>query len=157
MPHPVAISPHEVETLRASWVTAKTLAAPDRSGGEAMSAVSLFFGPGQGHARHNHPGSEQIIFLIAGEAEMMIEFTEGQPETRVIRAGDLVHIPRGAFHSTFNVGWEPVRILAVYAPPGPESAMRGSPEFEILPVGSGGGPGVGAGVLGGAARTGSTA
>ena len=129
---PVAISPHEVETIRASWVTAKTLAGPGLSGGEAMSAVSLFFDPGKGHARHNHPDSEQIIFLIAGEAEMMIEFTEGQPEKRLMRAGDLAHIPRGAFHSTFNVGWEPVRILAVYSPTGPESAMRGSAEFEIL-------------------------
>ena len=133
---PVAVDPHEVDTIIASWVTAKVLCEPGVTGPAAMSAVSLFFDPGQGHARHNHPDSEQIIYVISGEAEMMIEHAEGQPETRRVRAGSCVHIPRGAFHSTFAAGWEPVRILAVYSPPGPESAMRHSPEFTVLAPGT---------------------
>ena len=133
---PVATDPHEVETIMASWVTAKVLCDPAVTGPAAMSAVSLFFDPGQGHARHNHPDSEQIIFVVSGEAEMMIEHQEGQPSTRTIRAGSVVHIPRGAYHSTFATGWEPVRILAVYSPPGPEAAMRGSPEFRVLAPGT---------------------
>ena len=133
---PVATDPHEVETIMASWVTAKVLCDPAVTGPAAMSAVSLFFDPGQGHARHNHPDSEQIIFVVSGEAEMMIEHQEGQPSTRTIRAGSVVHIPRGAYHSTFATGWEPVRILAVYSPPGPETAMRSSPEFRVLPAGT---------------------
>jgi len=130
---PVAVDPHEVDTIMASWVTAKIMFDPKTTGPAAMSAVSLFFDPGQGHARHNHPDNEQIIFVVSGEADMMIEHTEGQPQTRKIRAGSCVHIPRGAYHSTFCTGWEPVRILAVYSPPGPESAMRDSPEFKTLP------------------------
>ena len=46
--------------------------------------------------------------MIAGRAEMMIEYEEGKPSKRVISAGDLVVIPKGAYHSTFSVGWEPV-------------------------------------------------
>jgi oxalate decarboxylase/phosphoglucose isomerase-like protein (cupin superfamily) len=131
----VAVSPTEVETIMAGWVTGKILAEPALNGMRHFSAVSIYFQPGKGHARHNHPESEQLIFLVAGEAEMMIEFEEGKPEFKTIRAGDLVSIPKGAYHSTFNTGWEPVRILAVYSPPGPEAAMRNSPEFHVIPAG----------------------
>ena len=77
-----------------------------------MSAVSIYFDCGQGHERHNHALSDQLIYVISGEAEMMIEFEEGQPKAQKIRSGDLVTIPKGAYHSTFNVGWEPVRYLS---------------------------------------------
>ena len=131
----VAMRPAEVDTIISDWVTAKILADPSTTEGKHMSAVSIFFNPGQGHARHNHPESEQIIFMIAGEAEMMIEDEAGTPHKQTITAGDLVHIPRGAHHSTFNIGWEPVRILAIYSPPGPEAAMRESSDFRIVPAG----------------------
>ncbi len=135
-PHPpTAVDPHEVETMMAPWVTAKVLCGPGITGPAAMSAVSLFFDPGQGHARHNHPDNEQIIFVVSGEAEMMIEHIEGQPSMRTIRAGSCVHIPKGAYHSTFATGWEPVRILAVYSPPGPEQAMREGAEFTVVAPG----------------------
>jgi oxalate decarboxylase/phosphoglucose isomerase-like protein (cupin superfamily) len=129
------VSPNDAETIQSSWVTAKIMASPATSGAEQMSAVSLYFDPGQGHARHNHPGSEQLIFVIAGEGEMMIEDEAGRPVKTAIGAGSLVTIPRGAFHSTFNTGWEPLRILAVYAPHGPETAMRSSAEFTVLAPG----------------------
>lgn len=129
------ISPRDAETIVSSWVTAKIMASPDVSGAEKMSAVSLYFNPGHGHARHNHPASEQLIFVIGGEGEMMIEDDAGQPIKTAIGPGSLVTIPRGAFHSTFNTGWEPLRIFAVYSPAGPEAAMRNSEEFVVLDPG----------------------
>ena len=127
----VAVAPDEVETIMADWVTAKVMCDPRKNEGGQMSAVYLFFEPGQGHARHNHPDSEQIIFVVSGEGEMMIEYEQGTPVTKKITSGSTVFIPKGAFHSTFNTGWEPIRILAVYSPPGPEAAMRDSAEFEL--------------------------
>ena len=129
------ISPRETETIVSSWVTAKILASSDVSGAEKMSAVSLYFNPGQGHARHNHPASEQLIFVIGGEGEMMIEDDAGRLVKTAIGPGSLVTIPRGAFHSTFNTSWEPLRILAVYSPAGPEEAMRSADEFTVLAPG----------------------
>jgi oxalate decarboxylase/phosphoglucose isomerase-like protein (cupin superfamily) len=129
------IEPREAETIVSSWVTAKIMASPDVSGAEKMSAVSLYFNPGQGHARHNHPVSEQLIYVIGGEGEMMIEDDAGRPVKTAIGPGSLVTIPRGAFHSTFNTGWEPLRILAIYSPTGPEEAMRVSDEFMVLAPG----------------------
>ena len=130
----VAVSPSDVETLISPWVVGKVLAEPALSGVHSLSAVSIYFDPGQGHARHCHTASDQLIYMLSGEAEMMIEFVEGEPQTRTIRGGDMVSIPKGAFHSTFNFGWEPVRILAVYSPAGPEAAMRHSAEFRSLPA-----------------------
>ena len=128
----VAIKPSEIETLASDWVTAKILCDERSTGSAGMSAVTIFFAPGKGHARHNHPEADQIIYVIAGQGEMMIEFEEGRPATQTITAGDLVYIPKGAYHSTFNTGWEPIRILAVYSPAGPESYMRESPEFHTV-------------------------
>ena len=130
------VSPRDAETIVSSWVTAKIMASPEVSGAEKMSAVSLYFNPGQGHARHNHPAAEQLIFVVGGEGEMMIEDDAGQPVKTAIGPGSLVTIPRGAFHSTFNTGWEPLRILAVYSPAGPEAAMRHSEEFVVLAPGA---------------------
>lgn len=132
---PVAVSPHEVESIVSDWVVGKILSEPAITGVSSLSAVSIYFDPGQGHTRHHHTEADQLIFVISGEAEMMIEFTEGQPEYRLIRTGDLVTIPKNAFHSTMNNSWEPVKILAVYSPAGVESGMRLSDSFKVLAPG----------------------
>lgn len=129
-------TPETTETIVSDWVTAKILTEPKSSGVKGMSAVSLFFSAGQGHARHNHPDAEQLIFVVSGQGEMMIEDADGAPVTWPIKAGDLVSIPKGAYHSTFNTGWEPIRILAVYSPAGPEAAMHDSPDFKVFPPGA---------------------
>ena len=132
---PVAVSPNEVESIVSDWVVGKILSEPAITGVNSLSAVSIYFDPGQGHTRHQHPGADQLIFIISGEAEMMIEFIEGEPQYQTVRAGDLVTIPKKAFHSTMNNGWEPVKILAVYSPAGVESGMRTSTDFKRLPAG----------------------
>ncbi len=132
---PVAVSPHEVESIVSDWVVGKILSEPAVTGVSSLSAVSIYFDPGQGHTRHQHTGADQLIFIIHGEAEMMIEFNEGHPEHRVVRTGDLITIPKNAFHSTMNNSWEPVKILAVYSPAGVESAMRSADTFKVLAPG----------------------
>lgn len=128
-------TPEMIETIISDWVTAKVMSEPKSSGVKGMSAVSIFFAAGQGHARHNHPDAEQFIFVVSGHGEMMIEDPDGAPVTWPIKAGDLVSIPKGAYHSTFNTGWEPIRILAVYSPAGPEQAMHDGTDFKVFPPG----------------------
>ena len=76
--------------------------------------------PGQGHARHNHPDSEEILYIIKGTGEQMVE-VDGEPVTREVGPGVLVHIPTAAYHSTVNAGEGELLLLAVYAPFGPEA------------------------------------
>ena len=128
-------TPETIETIISDWVTAKVMSEPKKSGVKGMSAVSLFFEAGQGHARHNHTDAEQFIFVVSGHGEMMIEDPDGTPVTWPIKAGDLVSIPKGAYHSTYNTGWEPIRILAIYSPAGPEQAMHDGADFKVFPPG----------------------
>lgn len=131
----VVVHSTQVETMLSDWVTAKILSSPEVTGARNMSAVSIFFDPGQGHARHVHPDSDQIIFVISGQGEHMTEDAQGTQQKHPIAAGSLIHIPKGSYHATFNTGWEPLRILALYSPPGPETHMRESEEFRVIPAG----------------------
>jgi oxalate decarboxylase/phosphoglucose isomerase-like protein (cupin superfamily) len=65
----------------------------------------------------------------------MVEDHDGMPVRQLVRAGDLVHIPPDVFHETINTSWEPMRILAVYSPPGPEALLRAMPGCRIVPAG----------------------
>ena len=83
--------------------------------------------PGKGHERHNHPESEEILYVLAGEGEQMLD--DGGENTFPIAAGDTIYVPTGMFHSTVNTGWQPLRLLALYNPGGAEKALRELPDF----------------------------
>jgi hypothetical protein len=63
-------------------------------------------------------------------------------ETFQVKPGDTIYVPTGVFRSTRNTGWEPMRLLALYSPGGPEKVLEGLPDFQQLapapcPVGRG--------------------
>jgi oxalate decarboxylase/phosphoglucose isomerase-like protein (cupin superfamily) len=62
----------------------------------------------------------------------MIDIDGGETWQPII-AGDLVHIPADIFHATINTGWEPLKLIAIYDPPGPEALLRLLPDCLILP------------------------
>lgn len=125
------VSPEDVETLRFEWGSLKWLSTPEVTGAERFSAGTVQLEPQRGHERHNHPDSEEILYVISGEGIQTVDGDE-----RRITPGDMVHIPAGVYHSTVNATWEPLRLLAVYAPPGPEDTLRDDSESEILPPGT---------------------
>jgi oxalate decarboxylase/phosphoglucose isomerase-like protein (cupin superfamily) len=65
----------------------------------------------------------------------MVEDGGGQPQYRDVRAGDAAYIPAGVFHGTENTGWEPLRLIAVYSPGGPEAILRELPDCVTFPPG----------------------
>lgn len=68
---------------------------------------------------HRHIDSDITVFMLRGEGDMRI----GQ-ETRPVRAGDVIHIERGAIHAYINRGPEPAAALVVYSPaPGPKDRV----------------------------------
>jgi oxalate decarboxylase/phosphoglucose isomerase-like protein (cupin superfamily) len=112
-----------VETQVFDWGRLLWLSEPRVTAAEKFSAGIVILEPGKGHTRHNHPGCEEILYVLTGEGRQVVE-VDGRQREQVIGAGVLVHIPPDCFHSTVNVGAEPMRILAVYAPPGPEAELR---------------------------------
>ncbi len=129
------ITPDDVETQVFDWGTIKWLSEVRVTGQQSSTGGLVILDPGKGHARHNHPGSDEILYFISGEGVQMIEDDAGNPMERHMKAGDMAFIPESTYHSTINTGWEPLRILAIYSPGGPEAILRGLPDCVIVPPG----------------------
>lgn len=133
------VDPSQVETQVFDWGSIKWLSEPRVTGTERFTAGLVILEPGKGHTRHNHPGVEEILYIVSGEGDQMIEVPDGsggmKPERQTVRAGQMVFIPADVYHETINTGWEPMRILAIYAPPGPEAILRAMEGCTVLPPG----------------------
>jgi oxalate decarboxylase/phosphoglucose isomerase-like protein (cupin superfamily) len=121
----------DVDSLAFEWGTVKVLSEPQVTNAELSSFAMAVLEPGKGHDRHNHPGSEEIIFLMSGVGQQMVD---DQPPV-TIRPGASIYIPAGVYHSTLNTGWEPMRLLVVYSPAGPERLLRDIPGCQVIPPG----------------------
>lgn len=127
--------PGDVDAYGFDWGQLSVTLGPKVNEAKQFSAAVVTVPPGQGHARHNHPGSEEIIFIMKGEGEQMVEDEAGNPHTETVRAGCSVFIPESRFHSTLNTGSEEMQIFVVYSPPGPEELLKELPDFHLIPAG----------------------
>jgi oxalate decarboxylase/phosphoglucose isomerase-like protein (cupin superfamily) len=122
------IDPKTLPTMSFDWGVIKPLVEGDSANVSLMHVVLL---PGQGHERHNHPDADEILYVLAGTGEQMVD----DDQTFTVRAGHTVWIPMGAFHSTLNTGWEPLSLLAIYAPAGAEQVLKTLPDYRELAAG----------------------
>ncbi len=113
------------------WGSIKWLVSPDATDGAGLTFGEVVLLPGKGHDRHNHPESEEVLYVLSGEGEQMV----ADEESFTVRAGDTIYAPTAVFHSTRNTGWEPMRLLAVYNPGGAERSLAGLPDFRQVPAG----------------------
>ena len=123
------IDSEDVSTQLFDWGTLKWMATPDVNGSERFSAGVVQLKPGKGHDLHEHPDSDEILYVVSGEGRQTIA-----GDAREIGAGEMIYIPAGIEHGTINTGWETLKLLAVYAPPGPEDVLADLPECEIVPA-----------------------
>lgn len=78
--------------------------------------------PGRSHPFHCHPTREEIIYVISGRAEQWCG-----TEHRILGPGEMVLIPKGEVHGTYNPYSEPLVFLAILSPseaPGPDVVDR---------------------------------
>jgi oxalate decarboxylase/phosphoglucose isomerase-like protein (cupin superfamily) len=122
------VEPKDVETLVFDWGILKWLSEPNVTNAERFSFGIAIIEPGKGHSKHNHPGVEEILYIISGQGEQMVE-----EERQQVKPGTLIHIPPDVYHETINTGWEPLKFIAIYAPPGVEAEIRKSPDCKVLP------------------------
>ena len=76
--------------------------------GHEMLQARVDFAPGASFPSHKHPG-EEIIYVLAGTIEYVVD---GKPV--IVKAGDVLFVPDGVFHSARNLGSEPAAELATY-------------------------------------------
>lgn len=62
---------------------------------------------------HYHPAQDERFEVLEGELEARIE-----GDQRVLRAGDMLEIPRGVVHEMWNSGAEPARAIWQTTPGG---------------------------------------
>ncbi len=127
--------PADVAAFGFDWGRLALTVAPETNGAERFSGGVVDLPSGQGHARHNHPGSEEIIFVISGNGEQMVEDEDGDPVTVEVGPGCTIYIPEDRFHSTLNTGDAPMRLFVVYSPAGPERLLRELPDFRLIAPG----------------------
>ncbi len=126
-----AVDPGSVPTQTFEWGAIKWLVTRESKPGTGLTFGEVVLQPGKGHDRHNHPDAEEILYVLSGEGEQMLD--DGDPFP--VKAGDTIYVPTAVFHSTRNTGWQPLRLLALYNPGGSETALRELPDFREVPAG----------------------
>lgn len=119
------VDPSKLETQTFDWGVIKWLVSPDLNPGANITFGQVVLLPGEGHTRHNHPTSEEILYVLSGTGEQIVDDKQGF----TVRAGDTIYIPTAIYHSTVNTGWEPLVLLAIYNPGGAERDLRNLPDF----------------------------
>lgn len=127
------VHPDQVSAFGFDWGQLALTVGPEVNGASRFSGGIVTVAPGGGHTRHNHPGAEEIILVMSGRGEQMVEDDHGIPITEGVTPGTTVYIPESRFHSTLNTGTEPMILFVVYSPAGPEQALRDLPDFRLLP------------------------
>ena len=127
-----AVDPNAIPTQTFDWGAIKWFVTPELTEGAGITFGEVVLQPGRGHDRHNHPESEEILYVLSGEGEQMLD----DHEPFAVNPGDTIYVPTGVFHSTRNTGWEPMRLLALYNPGGPEKVLEGLPDFKQVAAGS---------------------
>jgi oxalate decarboxylase/phosphoglucose isomerase-like protein (cupin superfamily) len=122
-----AIDPEQRPVQSLDWGALKWLVSPDNTPDAALTFGEVVLLPGKGHERHNHPESEEILYVLSGEGDQMLD--DGGENWFPVRAGDTIYVPTAMFHATINTGWEPMRLLAIYNPGGAERVLRDLPDF----------------------------
>ena len=128
----VFVEEDDVETQVFDWGRLAWLSEPRVTRADRFSAGVVTLEPGKGHDVHNHPGVEEILYVLEGKGIQMVD-VEGKREEREVGPGVMIHIPADWLHSTVNTGQEPMRLLAIYAPPGPEAELRAMEGVRIEP------------------------
>ena len=130
---PYFIRPEQVAAFGFDWGQLALTVGPEVNGATAFSGGIVTVKPGTGHSRHNHPGAEEIILVLAGTGQQMVEDDEGIPVIQPVGPGCTIYVPESRYHSTLNTGTGPMTLFVVYSPAGPELALRDLPDFRLLP------------------------
>ncbi len=78
---------------------------------ESLAFVRARIVPGAGHPFHTHPEMDEIIYVLSGEMTQWLV-----QDSRVLKPGDSIFIPRGIVHGCVNRGAGDCEFLAILTP-----------------------------------------
>jgi oxalate decarboxylase/phosphoglucose isomerase-like protein (cupin superfamily) len=129
------VDPNAIPTQTFDWGAIKWFVTPSATEGARVTFGEVVLLPGQGHERHNHPQSEEVLYVLSGEGRQMLE-EDGEERWFDIQAGQCIYVRTGQFHATMNEGWQTLRLLALYNPGGADRDLEGLPDFQQLQAGT---------------------
>lgn len=91
--------------------TIREILAPRNSGAQRQSLAEATLLPGAATEAHYHPKTEELYYILQGEAQMAIE-----AEQRTVGRGDGIAILPGQRHQIRNIGAEPLVFLCCCVP-----------------------------------------
>jgi len=89
------------------------------AGNLQVATMKLASGKSSGPKGNEHPGSEQLLFVLEGQV-----LAEIGDETALLRKGDCVVVPRAMPHKFTNHAVSEAVTLNVYAPPAYDADER---------------------------------
>jgi quercetin dioxygenase-like cupin family protein len=87
------------------------LVGPAVNGAKTMEIILGDIERNEGTPAHAHPGIEQAVYVLEGEAIAGIDGVEHH-----VRQGDMMFFPANVFHSVKAVS-ERIKLLVIYSPP----------------------------------------
>lgn len=101
------------------------------AGAEGICMMVLSIPPGGRATAHQHEGHETTIYMLSGVAEMW--YGEGLREYLVVRAGEILYIPKGVPHVPVNPSQsEPAVAVIARTDPNEQESVVLRPDLEDL-------------------------
>ena len=102
------VSGAEVVRETMPWGPHEWFSRPGLTAATNLQLVRVTMPPGKAHEFHRHPCFEELLYYLEGECEQWV----GR-EKRLMRPGEVVHVPRDEVHGTYNVSQAPAKFLAI--------------------------------------------
>ena len=112
----------ECEVEQLPWGPHEWLCKPGLVDAKLLQLVRVRMPAGKCHAFHRHPEFEELLYVVEGQVEQWV----GR-EKRILRAGELAHVPMNEVHGSYNVFPSPVTFLAVLSP----ATCKGPPLVDV--------------------------
>lgn len=123
-PNPIRfVTPLEMEVENLPWGPHEWLSRPGLVEADELLMVRVTMPAGKAHQFHRHPEMEEIIYVISGSAEQWVE-----QEMKVLRPGEIAHIPKDVVHGTYNPFDEELVFLAILSP----AKIQGPPLIDVF-------------------------
>ncbi|MGE4178225.1 MAG: cupin domain-containing protein [Limisphaerales bacterium] len=101
------------------WTVEEWLSRSDIVPNQELLMVRANMEAGRSHPFHTHPTREEIIYILSGRAEQWIN-----GDYRVLGPGEMILVPKGEVHGTYNPFRERLVFLAILSPANaPEPAV----------------------------------
>ena len=94
-----------------AWTHNEWLSSPELVAAEQLLLIRATMPSMHCHPFHLHKHREEITYVISGRAEQWVG-----KEYRILKPGEMAHIPIGTVHATYNPHSEPLVFLAILSP-----------------------------------------